>query len=53
MKNEGYSPKTIKSSISNLKSLARHSDINDPELVKGEIAKREVTNGSKEKLTYA
>jgi len=47
LEKEGYSPKTTKSSISNLKSLARHSDFNDPESVKSEIAKRDVTNGAR------
>lgn len=36
-----------------MKFLARHSDIKDPESVKREIAKRKVTNGTKEKLCHA
>jgi len=31
---QGYKLKTVKSSISNLKTLAKHSDIGDPESVK-------------------
>jgi hypothetical protein len=36
-----------KSSISNLKSLVRHSDIDYPVSVKSEIARRDVTNGAR------
>lgn len=43
----------MRSSISNLKSLAKHSDISNPESVKREIANRDVSDGTKEKLVYA
>jgi len=53
LESQGYRPKTIKSSISNLKTLAKHSYIIDPESVKKEIASRNVSDGTKEKLVIA
>jgi hypothetical protein len=37
LEKEGYRPKTVRSSISNLKSLTRHCDIDDPESVKARV----------------
>jgi len=52
LEKEGYRPKTVRSSISNLKSLARHCDIDDPESVTSEIARRDVSEGTKEKYCW-
>jgi integrase len=52
LEKEGYRPKTVRSSISNLKSLARHSNIDNPESVKTELARRDVTEGTKEKYCW-
>ena len=52
LEKEGYRPKTVRSSVSNLKSLARKCDIDDPESVKEELARRDVSEGTKEKYCW-
>lgn len=52
LEKEGYRPKTVRSSISNLKSLARRCDINDPESVRAEIVRRPASEGTKEKYCW-
>jgi hypothetical protein len=41
LEKQGYRPKTVRSSVSNLKSLARKCDIDDPESVTVECARRD------------
>jgi hypothetical protein len=53
LESEGYRAKTVRSSISNMKSLARRCDIDDPESVKSEISRRPVSESTKQKLVYA
>jgi hypothetical protein len=50
LKKEGYRESTISSSIASLKSLAKSSDLLNPETVKENIANRPISEGTKEKL---
>jgi hypothetical protein len=50
LKKQGYAKSTITSSVSSLKPLAKGSDLFDIEDIKENIADRQVTNGTKEKL---
>ena len=52
LEREGYRPKTVRSSISNLKSLARKCDVDNPKSVKEELARRDVSEGTKEKYCW-
>jgi len=52
LEKEGYRSKTVRSSISNLKSLARKCDIDNPESVKEELARRDVSEGTMEKYCW-
>ncbi|MFB0503348.1 MAG: hypothetical protein ACETWE_05910 [Candidatus Bathyarchaeia archaeon] len=49
LKKEGYKETTIKENYSKiLRHLARHCALNDPEAVKGYVAKKHVSSGRKE-----
>jgi integrase len=52
MQKQGYRESTIRSTVSALKSVARHSNLLNPEDVKGYLARASFSESRKEKLTW-
>jgi len=50
LQKEGYRPSTIRGAVKNLKAIARHSDLLNPEAVKGYLPKAGYSENNKDKI---